>query len=144
MPTRSEFIAAVRALEGTPYRWGGKSPRTGLDCSGLVTWALKAIGGPDLRIYHGSERLWLELDEVTEPEAGDLAFYGSAGRPVHVVVCLGGPHDRIIGANGGDRTTIDWQRAEVQRARVQYASSPAYRTRLMGYRSLRKHLVPRD
>ncbi len=29
---------------GKPYRWGGTSPRTGFDCSGLVYYAYKDLG----------------------------------------------------------------------------------------------------
>ena len=34
---------------GTPYRWGGDDPLTGIDCSGLALEVLKAAG-----IYRGS------------------------------------------------------------------------------------------
>jgi cell wall-associated NlpC family hydrolase len=79
-PSRESFLSAVLVLEGVPYKWGGKSAR-GIDCSGLVTLALKACGGPDLRQTHNSDRLWLELPEVVEPSMGDLAFYGSRNDP---------------------------------------------------------------
>ena len=29
---------------GTPYRWGGSTPQTGFDCSGLVQWAYAKAG----------------------------------------------------------------------------------------------------
>jgi murein DD-endopeptidase len=132
-PPRAEFLAACRALKGVPYRWGGKSAR-GLDCSGLVTWVLHCLGGPDLRQTHNSGRLWYELPETIEPIAGDLAFFGPRGDPVHVVVCLGGPHEPIIGANGGGRATLTVADADRDRAEVKSKGSPGYRRDLLGYR----------
>ena len=56
-PTRSGGAAAgggstvgVQALmiaekfKGTPYVWGGDTPETGFDCSGLVQWSYKQMG----------------------------------------------------------------------------------------------------
>jgi hypothetical protein len=139
-PTRESFVAACLVLEGVAYKWGGKGPR-GLDCSGLVTLALKACGGPDLRDSHNSDRLWLELPEVVEPSMGDLAFYGAKNDPSHVVVCLGGPHDAIIGANGGGRDTTTLAIADAQSARVKRKDSPHYRRDLLGYRSIQPLLT---
>lgn len=132
-PTRAEFVAACKALEGVPYLWGGKTPR-GLDCSGLVTWALKAVGGPDVRTTHGSDMLWFTLPEAVEPQAGDLAFYGVKNDPSHVVVCLGGPHDQVLGSNGGGSTTTSVAIADAQKAGVKRKDSPKYRTDFIGYR----------
>jgi murein DD-endopeptidase len=131
--TRAEFVAACKALEGVPYRWGGKDPR-GLDCSGLVTWPLRALGGADLRATHNSARMWLELDEVVEPRPGDLAFYGPRDAPSHVVVCLGGPHDQILGANGGGRNVLTVEQAHAARAFVKRKPTPRYRPDFLGYR----------
>ena len=42
-PSTSDKVKSVMqrafSLLGTPYRWGGTSPRTGFDCSGLVYYA---------------------------------------------------------------------------------------------------------
>ena len=32
---------------GTPYQWGGSTPQTGFDCSGLAQWAYAKAGHPD-------------------------------------------------------------------------------------------------
>ena len=133
-PTRETFLAAVLACEGVPYLWGGRSPR-GLDCSGLVAWALYVVGGPDIRRSHWTDRLWQELPGVVEPQAGDLAFYGRPGDPSHVVVCLGGPHDQVIGANGGNSDVVTVEIADERRARVRRREAPNYRRDLLGFRS---------
>lgn len=133
-PTREGFLAAALACQGIPYVWGGKTTR-GLDCSGLVTWCLHALGGPDLRASYGSDALWLLLEPVVAPEPGDLAFYGAPGDPSHVVICLGGPHDAIIGANGGNRGTKTVADADRIAARVKQKDSPNYRRDLLGFRS---------
>ena len=36
-----------RSTLGTPYKWGGSTPQTGFDCSGLVQWAYAQGGHPD-------------------------------------------------------------------------------------------------
>lgn len=132
-PSRDTFLAAALSLEGAPYLWGGKTPR-GLDCSGLVTWALKVCGGLDLRATHNSDRLFFDLPDLVEPQAGDLAFYGRPGDPDHVVICLGGPHDQVLGACGGNHSTTTVAIADAQRACVKRRDTPKYRPDLLGFR----------
>jgi cell wall-associated NlpC family hydrolase len=116
-PTLGQRAAriAVRAV-GVPYRWGGSSPSTGFDCSGLVSWAYGRLG---VALPHSSYALYEEGRRVsmTRLKAGDLLFfsglghvgmYVGRGRMVHApqsgrlveVVRLGssGYGDRIVGA----------------------------------------------
>lgn len=75
------------ALEvvGTPYRWGGQSPATGFDCSGLVRWAYARVG---IDLPHSSYALYDEGRRVRESklEPGDLLFFEGLG---HVGLYLG-------------------------------------------------------
>jgi cell wall-associated NlpC family hydrolase len=85
-PTRGE--RAVRhALDvvGTPYRWGGESPASGFDCSGLVRWAYGRVG---IELPHNSYALYGEGRRVRETrmEPGDILFFEGLG---HVGMYLG-------------------------------------------------------
>lgn len=42
--TRSDFIVALRAYIGTPFRHQGRSAKVGLDCLGLIICGLQDIG----------------------------------------------------------------------------------------------------
>lgn len=74
-------IAAAQSVLGTPYRWGGTSPSTGFDCSGLTGWAWARAGVSLPRTsraqFAGTQRV--PLDQI---QPGDLVFYGS---PIHHV-----------------------------------------------------------
>jgi cell wall-associated NlpC family hydrolase len=108
-PTLGDRAATV-ALEavGTPYRWGGSSPESGFDCSGLVYWAFGRLG---LELPHSSYALYDLGRRVprSKLKRGDLLFFAGLGhvgvyvgrnRMVHApqtggrveVVKLGGPY----------------------------------------------------
>lgn len=85
-PTRAERAVsfAVEAV-GIPYRWGGESPTTGFDCSGLVRWAYGRVG---IELPHNSYALYGEGRRVREAvmEPGDILFFEGFG---HVGMYLG-------------------------------------------------------
>ena len=85
-PTRAERAVKV-ALEAveTPYRWGGVSPATGFDCSGLVRWAYGRVG---IDLPHNSYALYSEGRRVREArmEPGDVLFFEGLG---HVGLYIG-------------------------------------------------------
>jgi cell wall-associated NlpC family hydrolase len=85
-PTRGERAVKI-ALEavGAPYRWGGESPATGFDCSGLVRWAYGRVG---VDLPHNSYALYSEGRRVPESgmRAGDILFFEGLG---HVGLYLG-------------------------------------------------------
>lgn len=99
------------------------------DCSGFVLAGYAAIGLKDLRKTHWSDRLYRELVLATKPQAGDLVFY-----PRHVMVCLGGEEDEVIGACGGGSDTKTVQKALARDARVKRRPTPRYRNDFLGFR----------
>ncbi|WP_158785306.1 C40 family peptidase [Pantoea sp. BAV 3049] len=78
---------------GKPYQWGGTSPETGFDCSGLVWYAYKdlvkfKIPRTANEMYHLRDAANIKRGEL---EKGDLVFFRINGRGTadHVGVYLG-------------------------------------------------------
>lgn len=78
---------------GKPYHWGGSSPRTGFDCSGLVWYAYKDL--VNIRIPRTANEMYHLRDAAPvnrgELQRGDLVFFRIRGRGAadHVGVYVG-------------------------------------------------------
>jgi NlpC/P60 family len=97
-PEAREAVAEARRFLGTPYQWGGSTPKTGFDCSGLVQWAYAQAGIRIPRVTHEQ----ILADNATKVGRnhllpGDLVFFrDSSGYVHHVGISLGG--DRFLHA----------------------------------------------
>jgi cell wall-associated NlpC family hydrolase len=85
-------LAEAKKYVGTPYKWGGSSPNTGFDCSGLVQWAYAKAG---IRIPRVTDQQILASGATAigrrELLPGDLVFFrDSTGYVHHVGISLGG------------------------------------------------------
>ena len=86
-PTKGERAVQIALkVVGVPYRWGGESPSSGFDCSGLVRWAYGRVG---IELPHSSYALYDEGRNVptSRLKAGDVLFFEGLG---HVGLYLGG------------------------------------------------------
>jgi cell wall-associated NlpC family hydrolase len=98
-PSLGERAAAIAlGVVGTPYRWGGESPASGFDCSGLVRWAYGRVG---VDLPHNSYALYGEGRRVARDgmRPGDLLFFEGLG---HVGLYLG--RGRMVHAPYSGRT----------------------------------------
>ena len=74
---------------GYPYVWGGKSPSTGFDCSGLVYYVYKQFGYSIHRIAgdQAGDGVHVDPDDL---QPGDiLCFYSSADYIGHSAIYIG-------------------------------------------------------
>ncbi|WP_443134891.1 C40 family peptidase [Herbaspirillum sp. CF444] len=86
----SELAVQALSMLGINYRYGGTSPETGLDCSGLVRYVFKEALGTDLpRTSAEISRVGEKVDKV-DLRPGDLVFYNTLRRGFsHVGIYLG-------------------------------------------------------
>lgn len=114
-------VKDAEAQVGKPYVYGGSSPATSFDCSGLVMWAYEQAG---VKLPRTSQAQWASLQNksvaLSQVREGDIVFSagsdGTANAPGHEALMISGnqiveaPYTganiRIRGFNPGE-----WQHA---------------------------------
>ncbi|NEX62248.1 C40 family peptidase [Noviherbaspirillum galbum] len=89
-PEAQDIALTALSLLRTGYRFGGKNPEAGLDCSGFVTYVYQLALGRQLAGNAASlARQGKEIPRQ-QLQAGDLVFFNTLGRPYsHVGIYLG-------------------------------------------------------
>ncbi|MNG10694.1 Murein DD-endopeptidase MepH precursor [compost metagenome] len=79
-PVAEDVLFRALGLVGTPYRWGGNTPDSGFDCSGLIGYVYRDAAGIAL------PRTTREMIGVRAPtidrgalQSGDLVFFATNG-----------------------------------------------------------------
>ncbi len=120
---RSEVVRSALRFLGRPYRWGGTSPETGLDCSGLTMTAYRLSG---LALPRAAAEQYASGEAVggQRLQDADLVFFATTGhaRPSHVGLYLG--DGRFIHAPGSGAVV-----------RIDNLSDAYYQRRYLGARS---------
>jgi cell wall-associated NlpC family hydrolase len=120
------MAAALQALfaVGVRYHYGGNSPDTGFDCSGLVAHVFDRAWGIALPRSTEEQRHVGRAVKRADLQPGDLVFYNTRNRPFsHVGIYL------------GDGNFVHAPRPG-QRVRVESVNSPYWRARFNGARRL--------
>jgi len=97
----NEIVMYALGLMDNGYRFGGKNPENGLDCSGMVSYIYQQAVG--LRLPHNAAQIAQAGREISLPGLvpGDLVFFNTTGQPFsHVGIYIG--DDRFIHAPGQD------------------------------------------
>jgi cell wall-associated NlpC family hydrolase len=86
----SAIVAFARTLVGDPYQWGGESPTTGFDCSGLVQYVFAHFGINLPRTSYEQFDAGARVS-FSQLEPGDLVFFDANGPGAsHVGLYIGG------------------------------------------------------
>ncbi|MDP3483533.1 MAG: C40 family peptidase [Sulfuricella sp.] len=86
----SEMLMYALSLVGVNYKYGGKSPETGLDCSGFVSHVYQQAAG--LVLPHNARAISMfgKKIAISELQPGDLVFYNTMRHTYsHVGIYLG-------------------------------------------------------
>jgi cell wall-associated NlpC family hydrolase len=86
---KNPVVALAMRYLGVPYQWGGATPATGFDCSGLVMYVFGKLG---VSLPHFAASQWYSPDGVwvkpSRLQPGDLVFFigsdGTRKEPGHV------------------------------------------------------------
>lgn len=121
----NDVVVFALGLVETDYRFGGKNPQAGLDCSGMVSYVFdKAIG---LKLTGSAADIARKghVVEVSALRPGDLVFFNTANRPhSHVGIYIG--DQRFVHApskNGKvriDTLKTGWFAARFEEARTYF------------------------
>lgn len=85
-----EIVLRALSFIGVRYKWGGTSPDSGFDCSGLIRYVYSQVTGQPFP-YNSQEMSRVgDTVERTELQPGDLVFFNTLRRPYsHVGIYLG-------------------------------------------------------
>ncbi|MDS0856504.1 C40 family peptidase [Burkholderia pseudomultivorans] len=87
---QEEISIQAMSLVGVPYRWGGNTPTSGFDCSGLVRYVIGRaadVNLPRTTADMSSHGVSIDPDQIAP---GDLIFFNTTGRPhSHVGIYVG-------------------------------------------------------
>lgn len=79
-PVAEDVLIRAIGLVGTPYRYGGNTPDSGFDCSGLIGFVYRDAAGISLpRTTRAMSTLQVPAVPRNALQPGDLLFFATAG-----------------------------------------------------------------
>ena len=125
-PVAADVLFRALGLVGTPYRWGGNTPDSGFDCSGLIKYVYNDAAGISLP-RTTREMIVMRAQSIGQDklQTGDLLFFATNGgsQVSHAGIYVGEGRFVHAPATGGT-VKLDslnkayWQRAYLNAKRV--------------------------
>ncbi|MEB0205842.1 C40 family peptidase [Pseudomonas sp. CCC3.1] len=125
-PVAADVLFRAFSLVGTPYRWGGNTPDSGFDCSGLIKYVYNDVAGISLP-RTTREMIVMRAQNVGQDQlqTGDLLFFATGGgtQVSHAGIYVGEGRFVHAPATGGT-VKLDslnkayWQKAYLNAKRV--------------------------
>ncbi|MGH8483045.1 MAG: C40 family peptidase, partial [Pseudomonas sp.] len=79
-PVAEDVLFRALGLVGTPYRWGGNTPDSGFDCSGLSGYVYRDAAGISLpRTTRDMIVMRAPNVDLDALQSGDLVFFATSG-----------------------------------------------------------------
>ena len=125
-PIAADVLFRALGLVGTPYRWGGNTPDSGFDCSGLIGFVYRDAAGISLP-RTTRELIVMRAQDVSENnlQTGDLIFFATGGgsQVSHAGIYVGEGRFVHAPATGGtvkldSLSKAYWQKAYLNAKRV--------------------------
>ncbi len=91
---RNEIIVTALQYVGRSYRYGGKTPQSGFDCSGFISYVYTEAGIPLSGASHDQAQLGI-LKSYENLQPGDLVFFGNKDKVSHVSLVLKNEKDQL-------------------------------------------------
>jgi cell wall-associated NlpC family hydrolase len=125
-PAAEDVLFRALGLVGTPYRWGGNTPDSGFDCSGLIGYVYRDVAGIALP-RTTREMIGMQAASVGKEglQTGDLLFFATNGgsQVSHAGIYVGEGRFVHAPATGGtvkldSLSKTYWQKAYLSAKRV--------------------------
>lgn len=125
-PVAEDVLFRALGLVGTPYRWGGNTPDSGFDCSGLIGFVYRDAAGISLP-RSTREMIVMQAPNVGKEglQTGDLIFFATNGgsQVSHAGIYVGEGRFVHAPATGGtvkldSLSKAYWQKAYLSAKRV--------------------------
>ena len=125
-PIADDVLMRASGVVGTPYRWGGNTPDSGFDCSGLIKYVYRDAAGISLpRSTREMIVMRAPTVDAKSLQSGDLVFFATSGgsQVSHAGIYVG--EGRFVHApSSGGTVRLDylsnsyWAKAYLQAKRV--------------------------
>ncbi|MER7283779.1 transglycosylase SLT domain-containing protein [Dactylosporangium sp. NPDC000244] len=96
--TGNQVVEAAQKYAGTPYKFGGNTPESGLDCSGLVQRAYADVGIKLPRTAKDQASFGTAVSSLAQARPGDLLAFG---RPVNHIAIYAGNGTMVVAPHTG-------------------------------------------